>query len=175
MPVDNLIDEDHPVAGSEVEREAATWNHGMEYVRTHASQMPALAASKMWRLLSPFKRTSNQVVLWVFAVAWMILGPLFLYGMWLILRDRPAAFLVLLLPLLSTVATAMVFYGSVRFRDSCSALFVIPAAVAIAHLLGLGRSGSVEASTWEAAAEPMADGGSPQDEPSSTAPLSSGA
>ena len=70
------------------------------------------------------------------AVALLIALLLAAPGLLLAWRRDRLAFLVLVLPLLATVATALVFYGSVRFRQSVAAFYVIPAALAASALWG---------------------------------------
>ncbi len=133
MPVDDLIDADHPVDGNEVEREAATWRHGIAYVKAHPGTAIQLLGWKVWRLVSPFKRTPNQAVYWTFALAWLLLAPLTALGIWRLFRESAAAAWIIVLPLCVTLATALVFYGSVRFRDSVSSILILPAAYAAAR------------------------------------------
>ncbi len=134
IPVDSLIDDEHPVEGDEVERERATYRHGMRFVREHRADMPLLMLMKLWRLLSPLRETSNFVVFLVFAVAWVITGPLVIAGLWMIARSDRKAFLVLAVPLLVTLATTLVYYGSIRFRDSVAPVFILAAAYASWHV-----------------------------------------
>ena len=140
MPVDTLIDADHRLDGSEVENDRAAWRYGMEYVRGHLAAMPKLIAMKVVRHLSPFRATENVKVLWAFAIAWIATAPLLLLGGVREWSRRRAELTILLLPCLSTLLTALVFYGSIRFRDADVALFIVPAAAAVAAFVPSGWS-----------------------------------
>jgi 5,10-methenyltetrahydromethanopterin hydrogenase len=50
-------------------------------------------------------------------------------------RARRAITVALLLPVVSTLVTAIVFYGLIRFRDADAPLYVVPAALALSRLL----------------------------------------
>jgi 4-amino-4-deoxy-L-arabinose transferase-like glycosyltransferase len=132
MPVDSLIDARHPLNGTEVENDLAAWRYGMEYLRTHAADVPRLLMMKVARHFSAFRPTPNRAVYWSFALAWIVTAPLLLAGIVLHGRSRRAELLLVLLPCVSTLLTALVFYGSIRFRDADVALFVTPAAAAVA-------------------------------------------
>lgn len=132
MPVDTLIDEHHRLDGSEVENDRSAWRYGMEYVRDNLAGMPKLLAMKVVRHLSPFRATPNRVVYWAFVLAWVATAPLLLLGCVREWARRRAELTVLLLPCLSTLLTALIFYGSIRFRDADVALFIVPAAAVVA-------------------------------------------
>jgi 4-amino-4-deoxy-L-arabinose transferase-like glycosyltransferase len=123
----DLVDGRHPLNGSEVEREAAAWRYGAQFVRSNWIAMPGLALMKVWRLVSPFESTSNRVVLWAFAIAWLLTAPWVVAGLAMLGRAAPSG-AVLLVPILATVVSSVVFYGSVRFRDSMLPLLIVFAA-----------------------------------------------
>jgi 4-amino-4-deoxy-L-arabinose transferase-like glycosyltransferase len=152
MPVDTLIDRDHPLDGSEVENDRAAWSYGLEYLRAHLGDVPRLLAMKVVRHLSAFPHTDNRAVRWCLALAWIATAPLLFAGCVLALRRRVGPRLLILLPCVSTLLTALVFYGSIRFRDADVALFVIPAAAALAAALPPRWRTGIEA----AAAQPAA-------------------
>ena len=89
---------------------------------------------KMWRLMSPFEETENHVVWWTFAIAWLFTAPWVVAGTVLALNDDRLFAAVLLVPLLATLATTIVFYGSIRFRDSVIPLLVVLAARALVQV-----------------------------------------
>ena len=121
----DLVDDQHPITGTEVEREAAMWKYGFEFVKHHLSQMPQFVAMKLWRLVSPFANTPNRPVFWAFALGWLVTGPPALVGVVSVFRDRRPIPAVLLAPVFATLVTTIIFYGSDRFRDSISPIFVI--------------------------------------------------
>ena len=130
----DLVDGRHPLNGSEVERETAAWRYGVQFVRSNWTAMPVLALMKMWRLVSPFESTSNRAVLWTFAIAWLLTAPWVLTGLTIVGRDRASA-AILMLPVLATVVSSVVFYGSIRFRDSTLPLLLVFAARGVTGLV----------------------------------------
>jgi 4-amino-4-deoxy-L-arabinose transferase-like glycosyltransferase len=131
----DLVDANHPLAGGEVEQEAAAWRYGLAWAKTHLSAMPAVCAMKAWRFFSPFEDTANRTVYWAFALGWMTMAPLAMAGLILALFRNPGAALVLLAPFLATVASALMFYGSSRFRDSAAPVFLAFAALGLVELM----------------------------------------
>jgi len=132
----DLIDDRHPLSGTEIEKEEQAWQYGVDFVARNAGRMPGLVAMKVWRLVSPFEATENRVVWWTFAVAWLFTVPWAVAGIVLALkddRDRIAGG-VLLVPLAATLMTTLVFYGSIRFRDSIIPLLVVLAARALVRV-----------------------------------------
>jgi hypothetical protein len=132
----DLIDDRHPLTGTEIEKEEQAWQYGVDFVARNPGRIPGLVAMKVWRLVSPFEATENRVVWWTFAVAWLFTVPWAVAGIVLVLkddRDRIAGG-VLLVPLAATLLTTLVFYGSIRFRDSVIPLLVVLAARALVHV-----------------------------------------
>jgi len=126
-----LVDQEHPLVGNEVAREAMAWRYGFQFVRGHLGEMPGLVAARLWRLVSPLESTSNRPVYYAFALAWLVTAPFVAWGALGISRSHPLFAAVLLTPIVGTVATAAVFYGSIRFRDSLAPLLLIFAAAAV--------------------------------------------
>jgi 4-amino-4-deoxy-L-arabinose transferase-like glycosyltransferase len=139
----DLVDADHPFTGTERERESAAWRYGFDFIRRHPSAMPGLEVMKLARLLSPFEDSSNRVVFWVLAAAWICTAPFMLVGLIRVVRRDRRTAMVLLAPILATVVSALVFYGSVRFRDSMAPLLVVLAASGLV----LGRSNGKESAS----------------------------
>lgn len=131
-----LVDSEHPLVGDEVAREALAWRYGLLFVRAHLDEMPGLMAARLRRLVAPFEATPNKLVYYSFGLAWLVTAPFVVYGTFLILRSHRLAAAVLLTPILALIATAVVFYGGIRFRDSVAPLLVILAAVALVKTLG---------------------------------------
>lgn len=123
-----LIDDEHPLTGNEVERNDQAMRYGMDAIRAHADQMPGLIAAKFWRLMTPIKDTDNRLVQVAFAAGWIVVGPLFLLGAVIGIRRSTAFTWLLTLPILATLASTVIFYGSVRFRDAVAPAFMILAA-----------------------------------------------
>lgn len=135
MPIDTLIDAAHPLAGSEPENDSAAWRYGFEWLRSDDAHVPRLLAMKVVRHWSPFRTTSNRAVYWSFALSWLAIAPLIVAGLVLGWRRARAATVVLLAPIASTLLTALIFYGSIRFRDADASLYVVPAAALLAALI----------------------------------------
>jgi 4-amino-4-deoxy-L-arabinose transferase-like glycosyltransferase len=140
--VDELIDREHPLPEAEVPREEATWKYGLDYVREHPAQIPALLGMKVWRFLSPIEQTPNRWVFWGEAIAWSLTGPFACAGLLLLLRRRDLL-LAVALPILSTLGTVLAFYGSARFRNSLAPLWCLLAAIAWQRTIGMLRPASV--------------------------------
>jgi hypothetical protein len=102
--------------------------------------IPVLEGAKIYRLLSPFEPTPNRAVFWSFALSWLFTLPWMAAGVWLLVRHpRPAA-TVLLAPVVASLLTTVVFYGSIRFRDSIIPILIVFAAHGLteaAALLGV--------------------------------------
>jgi hypothetical protein len=130
----DLINEQHPIKGNEIEKESTMWRYGLESIERNLTQMPILIAMKIWRVVSPISDTPNRAVLAAFAAGWLITMPLVLWGSVLGVRDGCIAAAVLLIPILATLTSVVIFYGSDRFRDSASSIFVILAARAMVEL-----------------------------------------
>lgn len=132
----DLTDPTHPLTDDEVANEAASWRYGMEFVRTHMGDMPRLVTWKLIRLVAPFEPTSNRAVYWAFAIAWIAIAPLVIVGIREVMRAGPTAASVALLPLATTLVTVLIFYGSIRFRDSNAPVLAALAGGGAAALLG---------------------------------------
>lgn len=135
MPVDTLIDAHHPLDGDELENDAAAWRYGRDYLAAHAGEIPRLLLAKVGKHFTAFRATTNRAVYWAFALGWLAVGPLALLGALLCGRGARAGLVLLLAPVASTLVTALIFYGSIRFRDADAPLYVVPAAALLARLL----------------------------------------
>jgi len=136
IPASRLVDAAHPLIGDEIEREAAAWKYGEEFIMTHPKDLPRLLAMKVFRVFSPFTETSNRVVRLCFAIGWSLTAPLLAIGILIVKRKDPVATIILALPCLATIATALIFYGSDRFRDGVSPVWMVFVGVAVAELSG---------------------------------------
>jgi len=130
-----LIDADHPLTGTEVQRNDQALAYGIESIRAHTNQMPGLIAAKLWRLISPIKDTDNGLVKIAFAAGWLAVAPLMLLGVLVAYKDTPAAVWLLMLPVFATLASTIVFYGSDRFRDAIAPVLIVFATVGLYGIL----------------------------------------
>jgi 4-amino-4-deoxy-L-arabinose transferase-like glycosyltransferase len=131
-----LVDASHPLYGSEVDRSRLGMRYGTESIRQYATRMPYLTAMKLWRFVDPVFETSNKIALVALAGGWIVTAPFVIFGIWHSAGEglkHPRV--ILLLPLLTAVVNAMVFYGSGRFRDGVSPLFIIFAALGLSKAL----------------------------------------
>jgi len=132
--ISDLVDVEHPLSGSEVEREELAWQYGKQFITSHPDRMPLLCLGKLWRFVSPLSDTPNVAVFWSFAIAWSVTLPLAVFGVIAAFFHEPSSAAVLLLPVLAMLATTIVFYGLDRYRDSLSPVFVIFACYGVVDL-----------------------------------------
>jgi hypothetical protein len=134
----DLVDADHPLGDTELQKEQQMWRYGLEAISEHLRLLPWIELRKLWRLVSPFEDTPNRVVFWLFAVSWAAIAPLLFLG---VVRSRgelePPLRVTLMLPLVATVLTTAVFYGSIRFRDSVAPLVVVLASNPLCSLVAM--------------------------------------
>jgi hypothetical protein len=109
-------------------------------MRAHAGRVPAVLAARLGRLYDVFRpaqmRTyeasegrparSERLGVWLF---WL-LAPLAIAGAWL-LRRRRQPLAILLVPVAMVTATALLTYGSTRFRFAAEPSIVVLAAVTV--------------------------------------------
>ncbi len=129
-----LVDVAHPLIGDEPQREAAAWRYGKEFIMTNPKELPLLFGMKIVRVFSPFTETSNRVVRLCFAIGWLLAAPLLAIGILIATKRNRAATVVLAIPCLATLVTALIFYGSDRFRDGVSPVWMAFVGVALAEV-----------------------------------------
>ena len=138
----SLRDAEHPLAGTEVEREEAAYRYGWDFIRNHPDALPHIGLHKLLRLFWAYDETSNTVVDWLFRLSWLLLAPLVMIGAWQTYQRRTPQSRVLLIPIVATVLTVLAFYGCSRFRDGIAPVLVIFAAVGVVQVLtvfGFGK------------------------------------
>lgn len=119
----------------ELGRDAMAWRYGIEFVQRHPGEMLQLCAMKLVRFISPFPKTDNKIVQWMFGLSWIAVAPLVVLGLGVSWRQRRQESWVLVLPILATMFSVVIFYGSVRFRDSCAPVFIPLAAYGLVCLV----------------------------------------
>jgi len=135
-----LVDATHPIRGAEVARERLAFGYGVEAVRRNVARLPYLAAMKLWRLVSPFFDTTNRAALWTMAAGWIVAAPFVLLGLWSTWRpddDAQSTWMVLVSPILATLLTTLIFYGSTRYRDAMAPILLVFAAFGLLKAAGL--------------------------------------
>ena len=116
----------------EVTHDQMEWRLGLDWVRRHPSLMPQLLLAKAIRFMGPDIDSPNRLYV-VFNVLTVIpFMVLYILGAIEALRAgeyRTAPWLLLHGVFLATLATALIFWGSPRFRDSITPVLMIYAAV----------------------------------------------
>jgi hypothetical protein len=131
----DLVDAEHPLPSDEAGKDAAAWRYGLDFIRGHTHEFPALIAWKLYRLIGPPAEVTNGAVYAAFLAGWALTGPLTLVGFFVSWRRSAAAATALLIPVLVTVATVVIFYGSERFRDGIAPILVVYATLGVSFLL----------------------------------------
>jgi hypothetical protein len=131
----SLVDEAHPIADVETTKSAAGFRYGLDWIKAHPERMPWLVACKIYRLWWPIdQETHHRGFRWALAIAWGASLPLIAMGIWRC-RRYPELQAALLTPLAITLASALIFYGSARFRDSVAPVLGAYAALGAAALV----------------------------------------
>jgi hypothetical protein len=137
-------------AGDEAQQSREYRRRGMSYLRDHAGRLPVVLAARLGRLYDVFRPAqmrvyeasegrparSERLGVWQY---WLMV-PAAAAGAWL-LRRRGQPLAVLLVPPAMVTLTALLSYGSTRFRFAAEPSIVVLAAVAADALLR-GRGGA---------------------------------
>jgi 4-amino-4-deoxy-L-arabinose transferase-like glycosyltransferase len=131
-------------AGDEAQQSSEYRRRGWAYMRDHAGRVPLVLAARLGRLYDVFRPAQMRVYessegrpprsehlgVWMF---WLLV-PLAVAGGWLLHRRRqPLA--ILLVPVVMVTLTALLTYGSTRFRFAAEPAIVVLAAVALEALV----------------------------------------
>lgn len=127
----DLVDRDHPLGGDELARSDRMWDYSHQFLARNRRWLPYLTAMKLYRFLSPFSETRNRVVYWTFAISWVIAAAWAIPGLIIAARVRRLSSYLLICPLLAMLGTTVLYYGSIRFRDSVAPIYLIFAAVGV--------------------------------------------
>jgi 4-amino-4-deoxy-L-arabinose transferase-like glycosyltransferase len=131
--------------GNEAEELNAEGRKGIRYARHHLGRTPvvgALRVARTWGAWAPFATPEGRRA-WVMdlgVVLYFLLVPLAVYG-FVVLRRRGVPVWIVVTPVITVTLTALLTYGSVRFRHSGELSIVILAAVAVDALLPRGAPG----------------------------------
>jgi 4-amino-4-deoxy-L-arabinose transferase-like glycosyltransferase len=130
--------------GDEAQQSSEYRRRGWAYMRDHAGRVPLVLAARLGRLYDVFRPAQMRVYessegrpprsehlgVWMF---W-VLAPFAAAGGWLLhRRGQPLA--ILLVPVVMVTLTALLTYGSTRFRFAAEPSIVVLAAVALDALL----------------------------------------
>lgn len=122
----------------EVERDRSQWRRGFQWVRGHLAWMPLLIVAKYVRLWLPDFESRNRAYVLLQLVGTTPFLLLVFLGQLRMLRNRQwwtPGWLLVHGAGLATALTALVFWGSPRFRDANASLLMLYAAVACQPLL----------------------------------------
>ncbi len=121
----------------EVAKDAEASRRGRQSIAANIPRLPQIVLYKMGRFLSPFMETPNTLVRWAFALSWMAVFPLILLGGWQAWKHTREGMFIFMLPVLATIATVVLFYGSIRFRDSIAPLSITLAGIGAARIVAM--------------------------------------
>ena len=127
-------------AGDESQQSAEYRRRGLEYLRDHAGRVPLVLAARFGRVWDVFRPAqqrayeagegrparSERLGVWTY---WLLL-PFAAAGAWL-LRRRGEPLAILLTPVVLVTLTALLTYGTTRFRFAAEPSIVVLAAVAL--------------------------------------------
>jgi len=122
-----------PEAGlEEVPRDQAQWRLGMAWVRANLPRLPLLLVFKFGRLWLPELASGNRSFVVLQSVTYLPFLLLFVLAAVRSVRARRyrhPLWVSLHVAVLATVATALIFWGSPRFRDANAPLLMVYAAM----------------------------------------------
>ena len=123
---------------NEVDRDRLEWAHGKQFIRGHIRDLPRLTWYKLVELWTPICRTPNKKFNLIIGLSYGVTLPFMIWGFWMFVsaKQRPfAEIIIMVVPIVSTVLSSLVFYGSARFRSTIEPLLLLLAAIAVTHLL----------------------------------------
>ena len=124
-------------APNEVAHDKVEWNLGKQWVRGHLAAMPLLELYKFIRLWLPEVDSANRKYDALQLVGYTPFLALYLLALASMLRRREyrtEGWLLMHVAIWGTVLTALIFWGSPRFRDANAVLLMAYAAVGLRQL-----------------------------------------
>lgn len=118
----------------EVTHDHMEWRLGLDWVRDHPSLMPQLLLGKAIRFMGPDIDVPKPLYIVINVLSVIPFTVLYIMGAIETLRRpeyRTLSWLLLHVVFLATLATALIFWGSPRFRDAITPVLMIYAAVPI--------------------------------------------
>ena len=117
-------------APNEVVQDKIQWRQGAQWLQNHLSAIPVLVIMKLCRFVLPDIDSSNKKYVFAAVVGSLPYLLLCFAGIRRLIRCSATTpqWLLLHLAFAATVLTAVVFWGSPRFRDANSALLMVYAA-----------------------------------------------
>jgi 4-amino-4-deoxy-L-arabinose transferase-like glycosyltransferase len=136
VPTSSLADAEHPLKGTEGEREARAWQYGRDFVAEHPDRLPVLKLHALLRVLWAYPEAGNRAADLAFRAGWIVSLPFVAIGLVGLARRARTGTLYLLTPLAAVLATAVIFYGCSRFRDGAAPVLAVFAAAGMAAVWG---------------------------------------
>jgi len=123
---------------NEIDRDKKEFSMAVEFLRDNPGKIPVLLIGKMYRLFNPSPMSANKLFVAIVALSGIFLLPTSLAGIYMVLRDRQRRilFIPIFAQLLTLLATALIYYGSERFRAPYEPLFAIFAAIVLYKTAG---------------------------------------
>jgi len=122
---------------NEYAHDQVEWALGKQWVRTHLFQMPLLIGMKLVRFVLPDVESTNRLYAFLSIVTYLPFVPLWIVGTRASCRrqNRTTPWLLMHLSMLATAFTAIVFWGSPRFRDAAAPVAMVYAGYGLSILL----------------------------------------
>ncbi len=121
----------------EVERDQREWELGKAFLKEHPQAIPRLLWYKVSAFWTPILKTPNAKFNLIVGLSYASLLPFIIAGFWLFLKRIKGLIIelvILSVPILATLLSSLVFYGSSRFRCTIEPMLLIFAASAIGAL-----------------------------------------
>jgi 4-amino-4-deoxy-L-arabinose transferase-like glycosyltransferase len=128
VPTSILVDAEHPLTGSELERGDLAWRYGRQYRNANLDKLPRVIFNRLGRVLFAYRETTNIILDIGLRTAWLVSLPFVLLGFFVVFRHEAVKGLVLVAPVIAVLFVAVFFYGSSRFRDGASPAHAVLAA-----------------------------------------------
>jgi 4-amino-4-deoxy-L-arabinose transferase-like glycosyltransferase len=137
----------------EVSHDQMEWRLGFRWVRSHWSQMPLLFCYKLARFIMPAVESKNKNFVLLESVTYLPYGLLIFFGVgacWRMRRTYSGSrWLAMHAFVLGNLTSALIFYGSARFRNAIAPVLMIYAAVGLQWIATLTlKSGGWNAPGW---------------------------
>jgi len=122
----------YPIEGTtELERDRAARQHALNSIRRNLDKMPALVWAKFLKFIGPVHDSPNFPVKIAFTLGWSFVGIFSIVGLCLLWKQDPQMAVFIVLPIVATLVTCLLFHAESRYRDSASAAFVALAGIGV--------------------------------------------